>query len=76
MNQCEVTPSQKQQNKLKGLFVKGLNRTSAQAGGATGARLGKGKDPLPLKLHRAICTWLLEDGSKESMFVHCFLTLT
>jgi hypothetical protein len=75
MNQCEVTPSPKQQNKLKGLY-KGLNRTSAQARGKSGARLGEGKDPLPFELYRAICVWLLEDGSKESIFVHCFLTLT
>jgi hypothetical protein len=75
MNQCEVTPSQQQQNKLKRLF-KGLNRTSAKARGATGARLGEGKDPLPFELYRAICKWLLEDESKESIFLHCFLTLT
>jgi hypothetical protein len=75
MNQCEVTPSQQQQNKLKRLY-KGLNRTSAKARGATGARLGEGKDPLPFELYRAICKWLLEDYAKESIFLHCFLTLT
>jgi hypothetical protein len=31
---------------------------------------------MPFELYRAICIWLLEDGSAESIFAHCFLTTT
>jgi hypothetical protein len=75
LGQCEAVSSAAFVKKMKRLH-QGLNRRSAKARGENGGKLGEGKDPLPFELHRAICTWLLADGSKESVFAHCFLTLT
>jgi hypothetical protein len=75
LGQCEVVSSAAFVKKMKRLY-QGLNRRSVRARGENGGKLGEGKDPLPSELCRAICTWLLADGSKESIFAHCFLTLT
>ena len=72
---CEVTPSsQFKQNLAR--FMKGLKNKAATARGEKGSRLNEGKDPLPFEVYRAICKWLLEEGSAESVFGHCFLTIT
>jgi hypothetical protein len=54
----------------------GLKNKSAEARGDKGSKLSEGKEPMPFEVYRAICKWLIEDGSAESMFGHCFLTLT
>jgi hypothetical protein len=54
----------------------GLKNKSAEARGDKGSKLSEGKEPMPFELYRALCKWLIEDGSSESMFGHCFLTLT
>jgi hypothetical protein len=41
-----------------------------------GVKLGEGKKPLPFQLYKRLCTWMVENGSKESIFSWCFLTLT
>jgi hypothetical protein len=73
--QCEVIPADAHAKKMKRLY-QGLKRRSARARGAAGKKLGEGKDPMPFELYQALCKWLLEDDSKESIFGHCFLTLT
>jgi len=54
----------------------GLKNTSAKVRSAKGTKLGEGKEPLPFELCRALCLWLLQDESTESVFAHCFLTMT
>ena len=71
----EVIQSELFKTSLAKLF-KGLKKKSAKARGTKGMPLGEGKEPLPFELYRAICTWLLEDGSSEAIFAHAFLTTT
>ena len=73
--QCEVVPTDAHSKKMKRLY-QGLKRRSARSRGAAGKKLGEGKDPMPFELYQALCKWLLEDDSKESIFGHCFLTMT
>jgi hypothetical protein len=73
--QCEVIPTDAFTKKMKRLY-QGLKRRSARSRGAAGKKLGEGKDPMPFELYQALCKWLLEDDSKESIFGHCFLTMT
>jgi hypothetical protein len=54
----------------------GLKREAAKAKGQTGARLGEGKKPMSFLLYRKLCSWMIADGSKESLFAWCFLTIT
>ncbi len=73
--QCEYSPSPEFLQKLK-TGMTGLKNTSAKAHGTKGVKLGEGKDPLPFELYHAICHWLLQNESTESVFAHCFLTMT
>jgi hypothetical protein len=41
----------------------GLKDKSAKAHGIKGYNLSEGKDPMPFELYKALCKWLLEDGS-------------
>jgi hypothetical protein len=72
---CEVSTSAKFQAKLK-QFMTGLKNTAAAARSEKGAKLGEAKEPLPFEVYHAICKCLLEEGSAESIFGHCFLTTT
>jgi hypothetical protein len=56
--------------------MSGLKNTAATSRGHRGVRLSEGKEPLPFEVYCALCKWLQEDGSNESIFGHCFLTLT
>jgi len=73
--QCRVTPSKEFIQDLK-VGMTGLKNKSAMARGEQGCKLGEGKEPLPFEVYRAICRWLIEDGSTESIFSHLFLCLT
>lgn len=73
--QCEVSPTKPFLQKMKRV-MSGLKNTAARARGQAGGKLGEGKEPLPFEVYRALCKWLLEDESNESIFGHCFLTLT
>jgi hypothetical protein len=73
--QTEITPPALFYQKLK-QGMTGLKNKSAEARGDKGSKLSEGKEPMPFELYRALCKWLIEDGSSESMFGHCFLTLT
>jgi len=37
---------------------------------------GRGEKPLPYSLYQKRCSWLIEQGNKESIFARSFLTLT
>jgi hypothetical protein len=54
----------------------GLKRMAQAYKSQSGGKLGEGKKPLPFGLYKSLCKWLIEDGSKESLFSWCFLTLT
>lgn len=73
--QCEVTPTADHLQQMK-RAMSGLKNTSAKARGVKGKRLTEGKDPLPFEVYRALCQWMVEDEDTESVFGHCFLTLT
>lgn len=72
---CKFTASAEFLEELK-QGMAGLKNTAAKARGETGGKLGEGKDPMSFELYRAICMWLIEDGCTESVFGHCFLTMT
>jgi len=57
--------------KYQGL-LRGLAEEKQQKGG----RLSEGKDPMSFPLYKFLCKKLVQDGSKEAIFVHAFLTLT
>jgi hypothetical protein len=71
----EITPPALFYQKMKQGMM-GLKNKSAAARGDKGGKLSEGKEPMPFEVYRAICKWLIEDGSAESMFGHCFLTST
>lgn len=60
----------------EGFHQTGLKKKAAAARGETGAKPCEGKRPLPFQVYCAICRWFLEDGSKDSIFAHCFITMT
>jgi hypothetical protein len=72
---CEVAPTPSFHAKMKRCMT-GLKNTSAAARGEKGSKLGEGKEPMPFEVYRALCKWMLEDGSSEMIFGHCFLTTT
>ena len=59
-----------------GQKFKGLFRGYAQEKEEKGGRLAEGKDPMSFALYKFLCKKMVEDGSKESIFAHAFLTLT
>lgn len=56
--------------------MKGYIKTSAKEKESRGVRLTEGKDPMTFELYKLLCTKMLEDGTKESVFGRAFLTLT
>ena len=73
--QCEVSATAEFKEKLKKV-MKGLKNSAASARGRIGANLREGKEPMPFSLYCALCKWLLEEGTSEGIFAHCFLTVT
>lgn len=55
-------------------FIKAIGRCKQKE--ELGESLEEGKTAMPFKLYQSLCRWLVEDGSKSSMFARCFLTLT
>jgi hypothetical protein len=72
---CKVKQTDEFQEALKRAYG-GLERKAQEYKASTGARLGEGKKPLDFELYKKMCKWLIEDGSKESLFAWSFLTLT
>ena len=73
--QCEVEVDSVFEKDL-GQKFKGLFRGYAQEKEEKGGRLAEGKDPMSFALYKFLCKKMVEDGSKESIFAHAFLTLT
>ena len=55
--------------------MKGLKYVSANARGFQGKRLIEG-NTTPFVVYQKICQWVLQNGDKSCISVHCFLTLT
>ena len=72
---CKIKQSQLFEDELKQAYG-GLKRKAQYFKAQTGVRLGEGKKPLPFALYKMLCGWLVTDGSKESIFAWCFITLT
>ena len=72
---CGLKMGQDYEDDLKTKF-KGLNRGHAYEKEKTGGRLTEGKDPMSFALYKLLCKKMLEDGSKEAIFAHAFLTMT
>jgi len=72
---CKVTASSEWDADLSVKF-KGLLRGHAVEKEQKGGRLAEGKDPITFALYKILCDKFVEDGSKEAIFAHAFLTLT
>ena len=73
--QCGTQFNPDFESELKELY-KGLLRGHAAEKQQKGGRLAEGKDPMSFRLYKTLCNLMIEDGSKEAIFAHSFLTLT
>ena len=73
--QCGAQFDPKFESVLKELY-KGLLRGHAEEKRQKGGRLAEGKDPMSFRLYKALCVWMILDGSKEAVFAHIFICLT
>ena len=73
--QCGTSIDLELEAELKEKY-QGLLRGHAEEKQEKGGRLGEGKDPMSFPLYKFLCKKLVQDGSKEAIFAHAFLTLT
>lgn len=73
--QCGTHIDPALEEELKQKF-KGLLRGHAEEKQEKGGRLAEGKDPMSFPLYTFLCKKMVQDGSKEAVFAHAFLTLT
>jgi hypothetical protein len=57
-------------------FYKGLNRRVSLDDQNSNDRLTSGKEPLQFWMYEMICTAMLQEGTKDCVFAHLFLTFT
>jgi hypothetical protein len=73
--QCGTSIDLELDAELKEKF-QGLLRGHAEEKQQKGGCLAEGKDPMSFPLYKFLCNKMVQDGSKEAIFAHAFLTLT